>query len=195
MKYNQKGSAGIIALGILGVISAFAIMTIVWAISLKNEFGRLESDIVSSDRARKINLSQYTLRIIEMAKVPKMQREDLKETIEAQLRARYGDKGSVGVVQILKENNIAVNSELYNNLEKEINGGRKDYEQKEIRLEESKKIACNRLKSSPGGDVLRMFGYPTIHFGCMNDRDDYALILSESSKDTFETGVDKGVNF
>lgn len=195
MKHNQKGSAGIIALGVIGLIVAVLVMGVVWAIGLKNEFVRLESDITASHQGRQANLSQYTLRIMEMAKVPKMQRDDLKATIEAQIKSRYGQDGSKAVFQVLKENNVAVTPELYTNIQKEISGGRKDYEQNEKRLIEAKRIACNRIQTSPGDIVLRAFGYPTLHFGCRSDKDDYPVILSESSKDTFETGVDKGVSF
>lgn len=195
MKHNQKGSAGIIALGVIGLIVAVLVMGVVWAIGLKNEFVRLESDITASHQGRQANLSQYTLRIMEMAKVPKMQRDDLKATIEAQIKSRYGQDGSKAVFQVLKENNVAVTPELYTNIQKEISGGRKDYEQNEKRLIEAKRIACNRIQTSPGDIVLRAFGYPTLHFGCRGDKDDYPVILSESSKDTFETGVDKGVSF
>lgn len=195
MKHNQKGSAGIIALGVIGLIGAVLVMAVVWAIGLKNEFVRLESDITASHQGRQANLSQYTLRIMEMVKVPKMQRDDLKATIEAQIKSRYGQDGSKAVFQVLKENNVAVTPELYTNIQKEISGGRKDYEQNEKRLIEAKRIACNRIQTSPGDIVLRAFGYPTLHFGCRGDKDDYPVILSESSKDTFETGVDKGVSF
>lgn len=195
MKHSQKGSAGIIALVVIGLIAAVLIMAVLWAIGLKNEFVRLESDITASHQARQANLSQYTLRIMEMVKVPKMQREDLKATVEAQIKARNGEDGSRAVVQVLRENNIAVTPELYTNIHKEISGGRKDYEQHEKRLIDAKRIACNRLKMSPGDIVLRAFEYPTLHFGCRGDKDDYPVILSESSKDTFETGVDKGANF
>jgi hypothetical protein len=195
MYRNQKGSAGIIALGLVGAIVLAVVLGVVWAIGLKNEFVRLESDIIASNQGRQANLSQYTLRIMEMVKVPKMQREDLTATIEAQIKARYGQDGSKAVFQVLKENNIAVTPELYTNIQKEISGGRKDYEQNEKRLTESKRIACNRIQTSPGDVVLRAFGYPTLHFGCKGDKDDYPVIMSESSKDTFSTGVDKGVSF
>jgi len=195
MYRNQKGSAGLIALGVLGAIVLAVLLGVFWAIGLKNDFVRLESDIIASNQGRQTNLSQYTLRIMEMAKVPKMQRDDLTATIEAQIKARYGQDGSKAVFQVLKENNIAVTPELYTNIQKEISGGRKDYEQNEKRLIESKRIACNRIQTSPGDIVLRAFGYPTLHFGCKGDKDDYPVIMSESSKDTFSTGVDKGVSF
>jgi len=195
MKQNQKGSAAIIALALVGSIILAAVLGVIWAIGLKNEFVRLESDIIFSDRGRKTNLTQYTLRIMEMSKVSKMQNEHLKSNIEAQIKARYGQDGSKGVFQVLNENNIAVSPELYSSLDKEIKGGRKDYEQKENRLDESKRIACNRLKTSPGDIVLRAFGYPTIHFGCNGGEDDYKNIMSESSTETFKTGIDKGVSF
>lgn len=197
MKKSQNGSATTVILAsISAIIVLIPILVFFWSMSVKNSFVGLQEEIVAADKQRKTRLSQYTLTIIEMAKVPKNQVEMIKATVEEQIRLREGEGGNKSMFRIFKEHNITVNSVLLENIQKKVNGGREDYTNDENHLTEVIRTACTTQQRSPDDIALRFWGYPTLHYGCNGDPiNNYPTIMSESSKDTFGSGVDKGVNF
>ncbi len=50
-----------------------------------------------------------------------------------------------------------------------------------------------RARQVPDKWILGVMGMPTLNIGCAGGPDDYPVILSESVKNTFETGVDGGL--
>lgn len=192
---KQRGSGTLAILGFLSLILVCCLIFGSMAISKRNAFVRIENNIVTSyDESKNVH-SNYVLRIQEMAQVPKMATKQLSEIIKASNEGRYGADGSKAVFQFLKEQNPNIDQSLFTNIQKEMVGGRLDFQSKITRVIDNKKVAYNMLDDTVGGFILKdILGMPRKNIGYDGGKDDYPVIMSETSVETFKTGVDKGVN-
>ena len=192
---KQRGSGTLAILGFLSLILVSCLIFGGMVISKRNAFVRIENNIVTSyDESKNVH-SNYVLRIQEMAQVPKMATKQLSEIIKASNEGRYGADGSKAVFQFLKEQNPNIDQSLFTNIQKEMVGGRLDFQSKITRVIDNKKVAYNMLDDTIGGFILKdILGMPRRNIGYDGGKDDYPVIMSESSVETFKTGVDKGVN-
>lgn len=192
---KQRGSAAVVILGFLSLILVGCLIFGGMVISKRNSFVRVENNITTSyDESKNVH-SNYVLRIQEMAQVPKMATKQLAELVKASNEGRYGADGSKAVFQFLKEQNPNIPDSLFTNIQKEMVGGRLDFQSKITRVIDNKKVAYNMLDDTIGGFILKdILGMPRRNIGYDGGKDDYPVIMSESSVETFKTGVDKGVN-
>lgn len=193
---KQRGSAVAWVLGGLFLfIFVASLITVGLVVSKRNGFVRVENNITTAyDESKNVH-SNYVLRIQEMAQVPKMATKQLAELVKASNEGRYGADGSKAVFQFLKEQNPNIPDSLFTNIQKEMVGGRLDFQSKITRVIDNKKVAYNMLDDTIGGFILKdILGMPRRNIGYDGGKDDYPVIMSESSVETFKTGVDKGVN-
>lgn len=191
---KQRGSAAIWALAVIGMMIILGASIVMYAFSVRNGFVRLENQIVATYEDAKSMNSQYTLKIREMAQIPKMATNQLSELVEKTLSSRYGEDGSEALFQFIQEQNPSIAPELYTNIQKAITGGRSDFEAKMKMLNDKKQIAYTQLETQPSGFILEFMGMPRKNIGYNGTKDDYPVIMSEDAQETFRTGVDKGVN-
>ena len=193
---KQRGSVlGLALMGLFLLIFVSGLIFTVMVISKRNAFVRIENNIVTAyDESKNVH-SNYVLRIQEMAQVPKMATKQLSEIVKASNEGRYGADGSKAVFQFLKEQNPNIDQSLFTNIQKEMVGGRLDFQSKITRVIDNKKVAYNMLDDTVGGFILKdILGMPRKNIGYDGGKDDYPVIMSETSVETFKTGVDKGVN-
>jgi hypothetical protein len=193
---KQRGSVmGWALMGLLLLTFFSAIIFGLMAVSKRNAFVRVENNITTAyDESKNVH-SNYVLRIQEMAQVPKMATAQLSEIIKASNEGRYGKDGSKAVFQFLKEQNPNIDQSLYTNIQKEVAGGRLDFQSKITRVIDNKKVAYNMLDDTVGGFILKdIWGMPRKNIGYDGGKDDYPVIMSEQSVETFQKGVDKPVN-
>lgn len=191
---KQRGSAAIVALAVIGMVIILGASIVMYAFSVRNGFVRIENQIATAYEDAKAMNSQYTLKIREMAQIPKMATNQLSELVEKTLSSRYGEEGSKALFQFIQEQNPSISPELYTNIQKTIAGGRSDFEAKMRMLNDSKRVAYNQLDTQPSGFILEFMGMPRKNIGYNGSKDDYPVIMSEDAQETFRTGVDKGVN-
>lgn len=193
---KQRGS--VVAWAVGGLFLLILVSCLIFtglAISKRNAFVKIENNIhIAYEESKNVH-SNYVLRIQEMAQVPKMAAKQLSEVIKASNEGRYGDDGSKAVFQFLKEQNPSIPDSLYTNIQKEVTGGRLDFQSKITRVNDNKGVAYNMLDDTIGGFILKdIWGLPRKNIGYEGGPDDYKVIMSEQSVETFQKGVDKPVN-
>lgn len=191
---SQKGSALLVLIAFFGFMMLVGISIIMYAVSIRNDFVRLENTIHANYEDSKNVHSNYVLKIKEMAQVPKMATEQLTKIVREAIQGRYGDDGSKAVFQFIQEQNPTVDPQLYTNIQKEIAGGRTDFENKMRVVIDSKRVSHNMLDDTVGGFVLEFMGMPRKNIGYNGGKDDYPVIMAAQSAETFKTGIDTGVN-
>lgn len=162
---SKKGmGAGVIVAIIFGIIVALlatvggiAAMAYVGA---ANKGNQMENQIDTLRQASASNLSNLTMSIGELASVPEMAKDHLKEVIQAQMSGRYGADGSKAVVQFLKEQNVSIDQRMYLNIQAQMSGGRKEFEITQNRLLEQCRSYKNETGNVWSGFWLRLAGYP-----------------------------------
>ena len=132
-------------------------------------------------------LGQYSLKIQEMAQVPGMYANDLKEVVREAMSGRYGEDGSGAVFHWVQEKNPTVDSTLYVEIQREMKVGRNKFEAAQTQLVDVKRAYKDQLDFFWSGMWLRIAGFPK------TDLSKYKIITSEHAQETFESGVDKGI--
>lgn len=192
MKKNMRGSAGIIALAIVAIIVLTSLFAFVSFASAANYGVEAEKRLEAKFEDNKNVLGQYTLKIGEMAQVPEIARDDLKDILQATFEGRYGKEGvargtNQKTFQWLQEQNPNLTPELYNRLQQTMEAGRNEFKVSQTELLDEKRAYETNLGYVWKGFWLKLAGYPKI------DLSKIKVVVATDTQQKFETGVDEGV--
>ena len=171
----------------VGILLALIVAGIGSYVSNANYGNRAEKQITAAWENNENILGQYSLKIAEMAQVPDMQRDDLKEVYRAAMEGRYGEDGSRATFQWLQEQNPQLSPEVYTRLQQTMVAGRNEFRVAQTELIDLKRGYETNLGYVWKGFWLRLAGYPKL------DLNKYQAITSEYAQEAFKTGVDKGI--
>lgn len=169
----------------VGLILVAGIVFVGLYISNANKGATMEESIVAAYEANRNVLSNTTARIMEMAQVNEMYRDDLNEVIDNTFRGRYGDEGSQAVFQWIQEQNIPLDPGIYRTLQASIEAGRNEFRNSQNRLIDLRRQYQRELRLVVSGFFLRLAGYPHINLA------DYDIIILEEVSERFENGRDQ----
>jgi len=185
---KSKGNALVTTLVVVGIFVAIIGVAVGSYISNYNYGNRTENQIVASSENNENILAQYSLKISDMAQVPTMYKDDVKEVYTAAITGRYGADGSKAMFQWLKEKNPDLDPSMYVRLQQAMEAGRNKFENAQTELIDIKRGYKTNLGYLWKGMWLRIAGYPKLNL------DKYKIITSTHAQETFSTGVDKGIN-
>lgn len=171
----------------LATLGVVAVLLGINVVSIYNTAVDREQVIVASYDNMKNILGQYSTKIGEMAQVPAMYKDDLKELYKTAIEGRYGAGGSKALFQFLKEQNPNLDPKLYQNIQEAIEAGRNEFQNSQTKFIDTKRVYESSLRYAWTGAVLKVLNMPTI------DLAKYKIIESEHGQETFSTGVDKGL--
>lgn len=180
---KQQGGALVALLVVGGIVAVLAASYI----SNFNYGNRTERQIEATHTDNRNVLAQYSTRIIEMAQVPDMYKEDVMEIYEGALTGRYGENGSQAMFQFLQEQNPQIDASLYTNIQQSMEAGRNQFQNSQTRLIDLKRGYETKLGSFYSGFWLNIAGYPRI------DLADFNIVVNDHSNEAFETGLDNGI--
>lgn len=183
MKQTQRGSALIAVLSVVGLLIVGIVALVGMYISAANYGNRTEVEIKKVWENNQNILGQYTLKVQEIAAVPAMYKDDLKEVMTSVMTARMGQDGSKATFQWFKEHNITIDSAMYTKIQQVIEAGRNEFQNAQTRLVDVKGTYQTALGSIPQGWFLNMAGYPKI------DLDKYRPVVAGDTRKAFEEGV------
>lgn len=190
---KQNGSTMLMVLAFLGVLMLGAVFAAFSYISAANYGNEAETHLVAKYEDNKNVLGQYTLKIGEMAQVPEIARDDLKEVLQATFEGRYGSEGvqrgagDQRMFQWLQEQNPNLNAELYNRLQQTMEAGRNEFKVSQTEFLDAKRAYETNLGYVWKGFWMKLAGYPKI------DLDKFKIVVASDTQQKFETGVDEGV--
>lgn len=169
------------------LFGAVFLTALVSYISAANYGNRAEKGIMATWEDNENTLAQYSNKIGEMAQIPEMQRDDLKEVYTTAMQARYGSEGSKAVFQWLQEQNPQLNNAIYTNIQTEVAAGRDDFKIAQSKLIDQKRSYEVAIGSVWQGFWLNMAGYPKI------DLNKYKAITNDYADEAFEKGSENGL--
>jgi len=187
MKY-QRGVAGWV---FLGIVSAIAFVIIGSYVTNANYGNRAERGL-EAVKADNMNIrSTHSLKIMELAQIPAMYKNDIIEIYTAAISARYGEEGSQAMFQFLKEQNPNIDASVYKAIQQEITAGRNEFKVAQTRLVDQKRVYVTNLGYVWKGFWLEQAGYPMLNVGFQGGSDDFGVVLSGDTNEIFESGIDK----
>ena len=188
MKKTQSGIATFhILIGVIVVALLIGLALAGSYISAYNYGNRSEKSLSTKLEDNQQILGQYTIKVGEMAQVPKAMRNDLLKVIEATFTGRYGQDGSKATWQWIQEQNPNLDPALYNRLQQTMEAGRNEFTRAQTELLDQKRVYTTNLDSFWTGFWLRMAGYPKIKL------EDIKVVKAANTEQVFADGVDPGV--
>lgn len=188
MKKTQSGIATFhILIGVIVVALLIGLALAGSYISAYNYGNRSEKSLSTKLEDNQQILGQYTIKVGEMAQVPKAMRNDLLKVIEATFTGRYGQDGSKATWQWIQEQNPNLDPALYNRLQQTMEAGRNEFTRAQTELLDQKRVYTTNLDSFWTGFWLRTVGYPKIKL------EDIKVVKAANTEQVFADGVDPGV--
>jgi len=182
---NQRGAisgAFVSLLAILGIVITLGVFSLISYVSAAN-YGNEQEVLLKNTWDNNQNiLGQYTLKVQEMAQVPEMYKNDLKDVVTSAMQARMGADGSKAVMQWFKEQNIPFDSKLYTKLQQTMEAGRNEFQSAQTRLIDVKRGYETNLGYVWRGFWLRLAGYPKV------DLSKYKPVVASDTRQAFEKG-------
>ena len=165
-----------------GIVAAIGLVVCVGSyVSNANYGNRTEQAIKSTYEDNKNILGTCTNKILEVAQVPGMYRDDLMKVVSAEMQGRYqGEKGKLA--NFIQERSLNYDSSLYHRVQNEMTACSNRFESAQSKLIDQKRAYQTSLGNVWSGMWLGMAGYPKV------DLDKFNIVLAEDTQQIFETG-------
>lgn len=178
----KRLSSGVAVLLVVLVVILGAVGGVVGKyISAKNMGVEFTSDIKAADKDSQQVLSSYTLKIRDMAQVPKMYTKDLKSIIQATFQGRYGETGSKANMQWIQEHSQSFDSSLYRNLMATMESGRNEFKLSQTRKIDLCRLFERNMNYAVQGIFMNLAGYSQLPTECR-------VITDAETDQTFKSG-------
>jgi len=165
---------------------AFAALTVLFGVIIFSAFVELNNTCISNEKSiqaqfeqNKNNYDNYFKKLKEVAQVPEMYVEGLKDVYNTAMSGRYGDGGSKAVFQWLQEQNPQIDASIYKQIQQVIEAGRNDFESNQKMLIDKKRIYEVYYQQFPNSVIASILGFPKI------DLDIYSIVTSELTETIF----------
>lgn len=172
--------AAAVAVVVLGAAGSY--------ISYANYGNRTEVAIKARYQDNENIYANGTQKVMEVAQVPAMYKDDLKEVFTAAIQGRYGENGSQATFQWLKEQNPQLDSGMYVKVQQVIEAFRNEFKTAQTALLDQ----CRSYETKRGyiwsGFWLNLAGYPKMDIAKM-----CTIVSTDKARQTFETKRDTGV--
>ena len=182
-----KSPVAVLAALLAGFMALVAVLAIGSYVSAANYGAQAENELDATYYDNQNILSNYTLKVQEMAQVPDMYRADLEKIVKATFEGRYGAEGSKATWQWLKEQNPNLDPALYNRLQQTMEAGRNEFQVAQTGLLDKKRVYQTNLDYVWKGFWLKLAGYPKI------DLDEIKIITDVGVQAKFESGNDSAI--
>lgn len=185
----RKTQIGAISGGVIAAITVGAVLLVAVPsyISAANYGNRTENALKAKMEDNENIYANGTQKVMEIAQVPTMYKNDLKEIVTAAIQGRYGENGSQATFQWLKEQNPGLDSAMYVKIQQVIESFRDEFKNAQTQMLDQRRSYENALGYVWQGFWLNMAGYPKI------DLSKYTIVTTDKARQTFETKRDSGI--
>lgn len=175
---------GIILGSILALFIFIGVTLVASYISANNYGAKIEATVEAQWTNNKNILAQYQQKVMEVAQVPSMYKDDMKEIVSAVMGGRYGADGSKAMFQWIQEKQPNIDSSVYTKIQQVTESGRKDFEIGQTKLIDIKAQYEMNQNYAWRGLWLKIAGYPKKDISKMN------IITTSRTEGVFEKGIE-----
>lgn len=177
-----------VLISIIALLVVAAGLVITSYITYANMGNRTEAAIKARYQDNENIYASGTQKVMEVAQVPGMYRDDLQKVFTAALQGRYGQNGSQAVFQWIQEQNPQFDSSLYAKVQQVIESFRNEFKTAQTTLLDQ----CRSYETLRGnvwsGFWLSAAGYPKADLDKL-----CTIVTTDTARQTFETKRDGGI--
>lgn len=183
---NNRGFINIALIigALLVVLIGFGVMSYISAANFGN---RTEQGLIAKVDDNQNVYANGTQKIIEVAQVPAMYRDDVSKVTTQAIGGRYGADGSKAVFQMLREQNPQLDPKMYTKIQQVIESFRDEFKNNQTQMLDMRRSYSTALGNVYQGFWLRMAGYPR------TDMKKFDIVTTDKAADTFKTKRDTGI--
>lgn len=152
------------------------------------------NNLIKKEQALKAQYEQnqnvydnYWKKVKEIAQVPDMYADKLKDVYTAAIEGRYGKSGMKAQWAWVKEQNPQFSDKTFIKIQQVMEGGRKDFENNQKILLDMKRDYETSLGVFPNNMVAGFLGFPKI------DLKKIGIVTSEKTEDVFKSKKDNDI--
>lgn len=188
MKTNQKGFSVItvLLLCVVGGIITLAAFAISNYLSYSNYAASIESKLEALFENNKNIMAQGQQRVLEIAQVPGMYRDDYAKLVHDDISGRYGADGAKAQMLWLKERNLNFDSSMHQKIQQEVAAFRIEYQNAQTVMLDVRRQYAESLDRPYDGFWLRLAGRPKVNL------DKYKPITTAGVETTYANGREDG---
>lgn len=155
-------------------------------ISSANKANQLENKLEAAYETSESVLAQYGQKVVEVAQVTDMARDDISRITKDAIGGRYGKDGSKAIFQAITEQNPTVDPQLYRQIQQVVESGRNQFQTSQTTMIDVKREYKEKLGSVWTGMWMGFAGYPKANL------EKYKIVTTDRASDSFKTGKETG---
>lgn len=184
---KQRGAMSGGLIGILAIVALAVLIVIPSYIKAANYGNRTEVALNAKVENNENIYAQGTQKVMDIAQVPAMYRDDVNKVTKDAIQGRYGDNGSKAVFQMLKEQNPQLDPSMYVKIQTEIVNFRNQFQENQTEMVDMKRSYQTALGNVWQGMWLGFAGYPKTPMS------KWDIVTTDKAHETFKTHRDSGL--
>lgn len=158
-------------------------------LSFSNRAAGFEVDIKAAYTNNQNVYDNGYKKVTEIAQVPQMETDAMKQLYDGTMKGRYGADGSKAMMQFIKEQNPTIDQASYRKIQQTIEIFRNEFQANQTKLISEKQEYERYLTATTSGRIYNFVGhYPRI------DLSVYDIVTSDRTESAFKTKRDEAIN-
>jgi hypothetical protein len=182
----------VIALAVLGTVGAY----FVGYLGYRNTAQSFEVDIPAQYTETQNVYDNGWKKVVEIAQVPEMQAQQVKDVYAGVMTGRYGKDGSKALTQVIFEQNPHLDLEVYVKVQRTVEAFHDSFQASQTNLIARKQEYSKFVTATTAGIFYNWLGhYPHIKIGVPNGtQDDFQIVTSDKTQGDFKTHKSEPLN-
>lgn len=194
----MKRQSGIAVVGLIVVLALAVVIGsyFVGYLGYRNTAQSFEVDIPAQYTETQNVYDNGWKKVVEIAQIPEMQAQQVKDVYAGVMTGRYGANGSKALTQVIFEQNPHLNSEVYTNVQRTVESFHDSFQASQTNLIARKQEYAKFVTATTAAIFYNGIGhYPHIKIGVPNGtQDDFQIVTSDKTQNDFKTHKSEPLN-
>lgn len=194
----MKKQSGI---AVIGLVVALALAVIIGSyfvgyLGYRNTAQSFEVDIPAQYTETQNVYDNGWKKVVEIAQIPEMQAQQVKDVYAGVMTGRYGANGSKALTQVIFEQNPHLDTEVYTKVQRTVESFHDSFQASQTNLIARKQEYAKFVTATTAAVFYNWIGnYPHIKIGVPpGTQDDFQIVTSDKTQNDFKTHKSEPLN-